>query len=182
MQIGLSGRRPLIGRTVKVRPTHGEPKRRPDLQAGIERDRILHVPRSMPQYMGLARIYLQGIVSQAADTPKGIMSRRCMARQTKSDIKLSEAADKATALLQGLQSRLSVHREETPEDLDRQLQEYFVASDTSVLDQIRERVIDAVADRILESWERGDRRQFGTLENQVIDRVAERILERMTRR
>ncbi len=105
-----------------------------------------------------------------------------MARQTKPDIKLSEAADKATALLQGLQSRLSVQREETSEDLDRQLQEYFVASDTSVLDQIRERIIDAVADRILESWERGDRRQFGTLENQVVNRVAERILERMTRR
>jgi hypothetical protein len=110
-----------------------------------------------------------------------------MARQTKPETKLTEAADKATALLQGLQSRLNRdaaagRREETPEDLDRQLQEYFVASDASVLDQIRERVIDAVADRILESWERGDRRELGALENQVIDRVAERILERMTRR
>jgi hypothetical protein len=110
-----------------------------------------------------------------------------MARQTKSDTKLSEAADKATALLQGLQSRLNrepsvVGHEENPEDLDRQLQEYFVASDSSVMDQIRERVINAVADRILESWERGDRRQLGALENQVIDRVAERILERMTKR
>jgi hypothetical protein len=110
-----------------------------------------------------------------------------MARQTKSETKLSEAADKATALLQGLQSRLSgepvsTRREETSEDLDRQLQEYFVGSETSVLDQIRERVIDAVADRILESWERGDRRDLGALENQVIDRVAERILERMTKR
>ena len=110
-----------------------------------------------------------------------------MARQTKSETKLSEAADKATALLQGLQSRLngeavSNRHEETPEDLDRQLQEYFVGSETSVLDQIRERVINAVADRILESWERGDRRELGALENQVIDRVAERILERMTKR
>jgi hypothetical protein len=105
-----------------------------------------------------------------------------MARQTKSETKLSEAADKATALLQGLQSRLSVQREETAEDLDHQLREYFVGADTSVLDQIRERVIDAVADRILESWEHRDRGQLGALENQVIDRVAERILERMTRR
>ena len=39
-----------------------------------------------------------------------------------------------------------------------------------------------VADRILESWERGDRRELGSLENQVIDRVAERILERMSKR
>jgi hypothetical protein len=112
-----------------------------------------------------------------------------MARQTKPEIKLSEAADKATALLQGLQSRLNnqhAERSESPEDLDRQLQEYFVASEASsevgVLDQIRERVIDAVADRILESWERGNRRELGALENQVIDRVAERILERMTQR
>ena len=110
-----------------------------------------------------------------------------MARQTKSETKLSEAADKATALLQGLQSRLNrdtalARGEETPEDLDRQLQEYFVGSDASILDQIRERVIDAVADRILASWERGDRRELGALENQVIDRVAERILERMTKR
>jgi hypothetical protein len=108
-----------------------------------------------------------------------------MARQTKPETKLSEAADKATALLQGLQSRLNSPRaerpEESPEDLDRQLREYFVASDASMLDQIRERVIDAVADRILESWERGDNRELGALEKQVIDRVAERILERMAR-
>jgi hypothetical protein len=105
----------------------------------------------------------------------------------KSESKLTEAADKATALLQGLQSRLNrdaapSRSEETPEDLDRQLQEYFVASDAGMLDQIRERVIEAVADRILQGWERGDRRDLGALEKQVIDRVAERILERMARR
>jgi hypothetical protein len=105
-----------------------------------------------------------------------------MARQTKPETKLSEAADKATALLQGLQSRLNRQRPEGSEDLDRQLREYFVSSETGVLDQIRERVIDAVADRILENWERGDRRELGALESQVIDRVAERILERMAKR
>jgi flagellar motor switch protein FliM len=73
------------------------------------------------------------------------------------------------------------------EDLDRQLREYFIAEsgklpDTRVVDQIRDRVIEAIADRILGSWERGDRRELGALENQVIDRVAERILERMVRR
>ena len=144
--------------------------------------------------MGLARIELQGIVSQTTNDPKGINDPqgyndfgRCMARQTKSETKLTEAADKATALLQGLQSRLNreaipLREEETPEELDRQLQQYFVASDNSVPDQIRERVIDAVADRILQSWEHGDRRGLGALESQVIDRVAERILERLTGR
>ena|SRR5579859_3040309 len=119
-----------------------------------------------------------------------------MARQPKSESKLSEAADKAAALIQGLQSRLNRDaplaaavgpREETSEELDRQLREYFVAEsgklpDARVVDQIRDRVIDALADRILESWERGDRRELGALEKQVIDRVAERILERMAGR
>ena len=109
-----------------------------------------------------------------------------MARQIKPETKLSEAADKAAALLQGLQSRLNSQRPEGPEDLDRQLREYFVSSEgsleTGVLDQIRERVIEAVADRIIQSWERGDRNELGALENQVIDRVAERILERMAKR
>ena len=122
-----------------------------------------------------------------------------MARQTKSESKLTEAADKTAALLQGLQSRLSgevvppaavVPREETPEELDRQLREYFVAAsgksaaagDTSVMNQIHGRVIDAVVDRILANWERGKGGELGALEKQVIDRLAERILERMTHR
>jgi hypothetical protein len=115
-----------------------------------------------------------------------------VARQTKSELKLTEAADKTAALLQGLQSRLNRDtpavppHEETSEELDRQLRDYFVAesgkSDTGTLDQIRDRVIDAVANRILERWERGDRRELGALENQVVDRVAERILERMAQR
>ncbi|HYV62715.1 MAG TPA: hypothetical protein VE958_08565 [Bryobacteraceae bacterium] len=114
-----------------------------------------------------------------------------MARQPKSESKLTEATDKATALIQGLQSRLnremvpvaaaSIPHEETSEELDRQLREYFVASDVGMLAQIRDRVIDAVADRVLQSWERGDRRELGALEKQVIDRVAERILERMSK-
>ena len=116
-----------------------------------------------------------------------------MARQTKSESKLTEAADKATALIQELQSRLATPapsiamREETSEDLDRQLREYFVAesgnvSDGRFVNQIRDRVIDAVAERILESWERGGHHELGALENQVIDRVAARILERMAGR
>lgn len=105
-----------------------------------------------------------------------------MAHQTKSESRLTEAADKATALLQGLQSRLNSPRPEGPDELDRQLQEYFVASENGMLDQIRERVIEAVAERILKSWESGDRSELGALEHQVIDRVAERILERMTQR
>ncbi len=114
-----------------------------------------------------------------------------MARQTKSESKLTEATDRATALLQGLQSRLSAvpagsaavsPREETPEELDRQLREYFHVESGKFPDQVRERVIEAVADRILQGWERGDGREFGALEKQVIDRVAERILERMAPR
>ena len=115
-----------------------------------------------------------------------------MARQTKSESKLTEAADKATALLQGLQSRLNrdaapgvVSRERNSGRVGPAASGVFCAESENfagMLDQIRDRVIDAVADRILESWERGDRRELGALENQVIDRVAERILERMAKR
>ena len=121
-----------------------------------------------------------------------------MARQTKSESKLTEAADKTAALLQGLQSRLSgtvvadkeIPREETPDELDKQLRDYFVAEsgnspnagDVGVMNQIHSRVIDAVADRILASWESGGGRELGALEKQVIDRLAERILERMSHR
>jgi hypothetical protein len=146
--------------------------------------------------MGLFEFWLQDIVAQVCLSPKGIIhSGHHMARQNKPESKLTEAADKTAALLQGLQSRLNRDaapgvvnsREETPEDLDQQLREYFVAdsekpSSDGVLDQIRERVIDTVANRILESWERGDRKDLGALENQVIDRVAERILKRMTKK
>jgi hypothetical protein len=117
-----------------------------------------------------------------------------VARQTKSESKLAEAADKTAALLQGLQSRLNgnavISREETSDELDRQLREYFVAesgkapstSDAGVLNQIHTRVIDAVADRILAGWESSGGRELGALEKQVIDRLAERILERMSHR
>ena len=116
-----------------------------------------------------------------------------MARQPKSDSTLAEAADKTAALLQGLQSRLNgnavVQREETRDELDQQLREYFVAesgkspssSDAGVLQQIHSRVIDAVADRVLAGWEKGGR-ELGALEKQVIDRLAERILERISHR
>ena len=109
-----------------------------------------------------------------------------MARQAKSESKLTEAADKATAMLQDLQSRLNRtpagRAEETPEDLDRQLQEYFHSPPGGLPEQIRDRVIDAVADRILDRWERGERSELGKLENQVIDRVADRILKRMSQK
>ena len=138
--------------------------------------------------MGLLKNNLPDMVAQKSVTPKYNKSRPAqkMARQAKSESKLTEAADKATAMLQDLQSRLNrpptARMEETPEDLDRQLQEYFRAESGSLPDQIRERVIDAVADRLLESWERGERRELGKLENQVIDRVADRILKRMSQR
>ena len=122
-----------------------------------------------------------------------------MARQTKSESKLTEAADKTAALLQGLQSRLSgsvvtdkeiVRREETPDELDKELRDYFGAEsgkspnagDAGVMNQIHSRVIDAVADRILASWESSGGRELGALEKQVIERLAERILERLSHR
>ena len=79
--------------------------------------------------------------------------------------KLTEAAEKTTAVLQGLQSRLS--REagartappEVPDELGKQLEEYFAAASlpnaapSVQVDDIRSRVMEGVADRILRTWQ-----------------------------
>jgi len=108
---------------------------------------------------------------------------------------LTEAAEKAAALLQTLQSRLrgevpvsaepepkpaETQPAETKDELDRQLQEYFGAKEqASVLSDMRERVIEAVVDRILQSWEKPRGDASGALENAVVERLIAVVLERL---
>lgn len=92
---------------------------------------------------------------------------------------LAQAAEKASLVIRGLQSRLRrpTDAEDSPEELERQLQQYFATSTVQrpgLLTDVRERVIDAVADRILRHWE-----QNTALENEVIERLIDRILERL---
>jgi hypothetical protein len=129
----------------------------------------------------------------------------------RAESKLAEAAERATALLQQLQTRLnreagadlpaprvlapaptaleSAEREETADDLERQLQQYFASAprpagppsrQRNVLNDIRDRVVDRVADRILRAWEEPGG-PAGALEEAVMERVVERILERLAK-
>ena len=93
---------------------------------------------------------------------------------------LAEAAEKASLVIRGLQSRLRQRpvepAEETPEQLEQQLQQYFAKStpQTGLLGDIRKRVVDGVVDRILREWDQGT-----ALELEVVERLIHRVLERL---
>jgi hypothetical protein len=91
-------------------------------------------------------------------------------------------------LLENIRTRLhaSVPAEGSGDDLDeldRQLRSYFdtvtpaTATSGATARDIRERVINGVVERILQTWEQGG---AGSLESEVIDRLIETILRRVT--
>ncbi len=107
-----------------------------------------------------------------------------------------EAAEKARFLIRGLQSRLRAQAggspreqpDETLDDLERQLREYFERSGgknepgsarPSALGEIRNRVIDGLVERILREWERPQDGSSTALENEVVTRLINRLLERL---
>jgi hypothetical protein len=106
----------------------------------------------------------------------------------KNEPPISEAAEKAEMLIRGLQSRLAEcaveAKAEPAENLEWELERYF-ATETSKqvtalapLHQIRKRVVEGVAEKVLNGWEF----QAGTvapLENEVIERLVERVFERL---
>jgi hypothetical protein len=91
---------------------------------------------------------------------------------------LAAAAEKATLVIRGLQSRLRQRPpepiEESSEQLEQQLQQYFARniSPSRSLDDLRARVVDGVVDRILLQWDHGT-----ALEPEVIERLIVRVLE-----
>jgi hypothetical protein len=82
---------------------------------------------------------------------------------------------------------------ETDEDLERQLQSYFArassssrggasvtsSSRTQILDQLRSRVIDGVAERILAEWACPQPGTSPTLGSELMERLIERLLEQL---
>jgi len=113
-------------------------------------------------------------------------------RKTNAEPNITEAAEKTGLRIRGLQSRLlegSGKVQEPPGDttanLERQLQEYFEywpgedSPDTSRLKQIRNRVIDGVAARILRVWERSQEAEGTPFENEVIERLIDGALEKL---
>jgi hypothetical protein len=94
---------------------------------------------------------------------------------------LAAAAEKASLVIRGLQARLHPRpqepADESPEDLERQLAQYFGKASPPIqqplLNDLRNRVIDGVTERILGHWERNS-----PIEGAVIERLIERLLDR----
>ena len=105
-----------------------------------------------------------------------------VAHERKSESKLLEATGKTTVALEGLKARLNreaaAPREATSEELGRQLEEYFstaVAKPYAAQDQLRERVIEGVVEKILSAWQEPD------LMSAILERLIERVLEDLAR-
>ncbi|MBZ5607007.1 MAG: hypothetical protein LAP38_02020 [Acidobacteriia bacterium] len=117
---------------------------------------------------------------------------------------ISTAAAKTRSVIRDLQTRLTeaghpgpgVHlapaeRQESEEELERQLQAYFArsvgsggtsaGSRTRILDELRSRVIDGVVDRILNEWagSQPDAPAAAGLRDEVMERLIERVLQQL---
>jgi uncharacterized protein (DUF2267 family) len=106
--------------------------------------------------------------------------------------KLTEAAEKTTAVLQGLQSRLSREagarsaQPEIPDELGKQLEEYFASASlpsaadqapSARLDEIRSRVMEGVVERILRGWQEPGGRLSAAFKDALVERLIERVLD-----
>ena len=126
-----------------------------------------------------------------------------MATERKIEPKLAEAAAKTTAVLETLRSRLNreatppqppiAESQEGPDELDRQLEQYF-AAETSVSPvtkaptpirtsaevliptEIRSQVIEGVVERILRSWGAPNGEIPASIKSEVIARLVEHVL------
>jgi hypothetical protein len=105
--------------------------------------------------------------------------------------KLSDAAEKTTAALQGLQSRLTreaaairTAQQETAEELGRQLEEYFASAPAEPplgFAGIRNEVIEKAVERILRAWEDPDGGLSASFKEAIIARLVDRILDILQR-
>ena len=119
---------------------------------------------------------------------------------------LADATAKTRSLVEGLQARLATpsyeadrraprtvdvvpvpgNDDETEEDLERQLQEYFertmpTASRTQIAGDLHSRVIEGVVERVLADWANPQRATAVTasLRAEVIERLTQRVLEQL---
>jgi len=111
-----------------------------------------------------------------------VASRKSPETTTAPDI--AEAAEKASLVIRGLQSRLRQRPsepaeaesvQESSEQLEQQLQQYFARTTprSAGLADLRSRVVDGVVDRILRQWDNGS-----SLEPDVVERLIARVMER----
>ena len=120
-----------------------------------------------------------------------------MATDRKIEPKLAEAAAKTTAVLETLRSRLNreaplqerplMEPAEGPEELDRELKQYFAATpgetrqvnrsaEGRIPSEIRAQVIEGVVDRILSSWGAPNGEIPPSIKSEVIARLVEHVL------
>jgi len=113
---------------------------------------------------------------------------------------IADATAKTRSVIESLQARLAADNshpsspEETIDELERQLQTYFERAEPALqdepvgrrvpaLDDLRERVIDRVVDRILAQWSDPKAGEpESPMQRQVLDRLVERILAEFQRR
>jgi hypothetical protein len=108
---------------------------------------------------------------------------------SKNEPPIAEAAEKAELLIRGLQSRLAECAAEVnaepAENLEWELERYFAAETSkqvtalAPLHQIRKRVVEGVAEKVLNGWEWSQVGKAAPLENEVIERLVERVFERL---
>src|SRR5258708_26242742 len=109
---------------------------------------------------------------------------RQMAARKTAEPKIADAAERTGSLIRDLQSRLrgepvKEQSDESPDDLERQLQEYFGSTQPNILNEIRNRVIEGVVERILREWDSPAKGSSTPIENEVITRLIDRGLERL---
>jgi hypothetical protein len=107
----------------------------------------------------------------------------------KNEPPITEAAEKAELLIRGLQNRLAECaadiQAEPAENLEWELERYFAAETSkqvtalAPLHQIRKRVVEGVAEKVLNGWEWSQEGKVAPLENEVIERLVERVFERL---
>lgn len=103
---------------------------------------------------------------------------------------LSQATEKTASRVRELRSRLdkpveansAEQEEESVEEMERQLHKLFertagrTVATTGLLKEIRERVVDGVAERILRDWESSEQ-DFKPLEDEVVARLIARVMD-----
>jgi hypothetical protein len=120
-----------------------------------------------------------------------------MATDRKIEPKLADAAAKTTAVLESLRSRLNrgaipqetpqTEPTEAPDELGRQLEQYFAATPPKpaaangsavvrIPNEIRSQVIDGVVDKILKSWGAPNGEIPASIKSEVIARLVEHVL------
>ena len=126
-----------------------------------------------------------------------------MATDRKIEPKLAEAAAKTTAVLEALRSRLNgeatpqepaaMEPPEAPDELGRQLEQYFAATPSGPLpavastevripSEIRAQVIDGVVGKILRSWGAPNGEIPASIKSEVIARLVEHVLAELLKK